>query len=217
MDDLLNRLMILIPVILSLAVHEWAHAQTAFWYGDETADKEGRRTLNPIAHIDPVGTLLLPLLGVPFGWARPVPVNTNGFLVRFNKIRAMQWVAAAGPISNIILAAIALGLMSVLARLSLAAGIYNFVATPLFMFAFINVNLAIFNLLPIPPLDGSKIFGGLLPISLVDRMRAIPGINFLPLVLLLLLLQTEGRAIIDVPIRYVMSLLVNALHVPISY
>src|SRR5262245_7955094 len=83
---LLERVMLLVPLILSLSVHEWAHAYSAHRLGDDTARQEGRLTLNPVAHIDPIGTLLLPLLGIPFGWARPVPVNP----IRFRRDVSMR-------------------------------------------------------------------------------------------------------------------------------
>jgi Zn-dependent protease len=199
--------MMLIPVILSLTVHEWAHAQVGFWFGDETAEKEGRRTLNPLSHIDPFGTLLLPLLGIPFGWARPVPVDPNGFKVRYNRRLALVWVAAAGPISNLLLALASFGLLSILVNADSLRNLLALMAEPLYLFALINVSLAIFNLIPVPPLDGSKVAAGLLPRSLIYRLENIPGVNFFPLILLLLLLQGEGRAIIDIPIKFIMSLL----------
>src|SRR5215831_21359818 len=107
--------MILIPLLLSLTVHEWAHAWSAYRLGDDTASMQGRLTLNPIAHIDPIGTLILPLLGVPFGWAKPVPVNPTRFRRGVNMSRGMMITAAAGPLSNValaVLSAIALGLIA---------------------------------------------------------------------------------------------------------
>src|SRR5271157_1843260 len=103
-QTILARLTFLVPLILSLSVHEWAHAWAAWRLGDDTARLLGRMTLNPLAHIDPLGTVLLPLLGVPFGWAKPVPVNP----LRFRGVSmsiGMLLTAAAGPISNIVLAA----------------------------------------------------------------------------------------------------------------
>src|SRR5574340_1315088 len=95
--DLQRGLMMLIPLVLSLSVHEFAHAWSAWKLGDDTADRMGRLTLNPIAHVDPIGTLLLPLLGVPFGWARPVPVNPARFRRNVNMNTGMAMTAAAGP------------------------------------------------------------------------------------------------------------------------
>src|SRR5688572_26569558 len=96
--------MMLIPLVLSLTVHEWAHAMSAYRLGDDTAAREGRLTLNPIVHIDPLGTLLLPLMGVPFGWAKPVPVVPTRFRRDVNMSTGMMITAAAGPFSNLVLA-----------------------------------------------------------------------------------------------------------------
>src|SRR5580698_8792478 len=114
--SLLQGIKYLIPLILSLTVHEWAHAYSAFRLGDDTAARQGRLTLNPIPHIDPFGTILCPLLGIPFGWAKPVPVNP----VRFNReisMRAgMMITAAAGPLSNLVLAVLCSALAGLLGR-----------------------------------------------------------------------------------------------------
>src|SRR5580700_1620810 len=102
--DLLERILGLIPLILSLTVHEWAHAYSAFRLGDDTAARMGRMTFNPIPHIDPFGTILCPLLGIPFGWAKPVPVNPTRFRRDVSMRTGMMITAAAGPISNLLLA-----------------------------------------------------------------------------------------------------------------
>ena len=104
-NAMLERLIWFIPVLLSLTVHEWAHAWTAWKLGDDTAKHLGRLTLNPIAHMDPVGTFLLPLMGVPFGWAKPVPVNPLRFDQSVSIRGEMMLVAIAGPISNVCIAA----------------------------------------------------------------------------------------------------------------
>jgi Zn-dependent protease len=162
MDDfLLQRLLILVPLWLCLTVHEWAHAWSAFQLGDDTAMRLGRLTLNPLAHVDPVGTFLLPLLGVPFGWARPVPVNPTRFRPQVRMDMGMLLTAAAGPISNVVLAAATLFLINVLHALDVTVA-------PLFhaLLAFtvqLNVILAVFNLLPVWPLDGSRIADALMP------------------------------------------------------
>ncbi len=137
---------------MSLTVHEFAHAWTANYYGDPTARLQGRLTLNPIKHLDPIGTLLM--LFTYFGFARPVPVNFN---------RVGRWgmlaVAAAGPISNLLVA-----LLSVL-LLRLFGNTPEVTSGILILFS-INVVLAVFNLIPIPLLDGSRIFAALFPNTL---------------------------------------------------
>lgn len=174
-SDLLNRVMMLVPLVLSLTVHEWAHAWSAFKLGDDTAARMGRLTLNPIAHIDPIGTLLLPLLGIPFGWAKPVPVNPVRFTRRISMRAGMMITAAAGPISNVILAILSTVIAGLLWRfrptlmlgsLDEATGAMSDsgLATFLQMTIAMNVALALFNLLPFPPLDGSRVVDGLMPL-----------------------------------------------------
>ena len=161
-DSLISRIASFIPVVLALTVHEWAHARVALQLGDDTALQEGRLTLNPLAHLDPVGTILLPLLGVPFGWAKPVPVDPSRFRPDVTMGTGLLLTAAAGPVSNLILA-----MLSALA-LRLADGLFASALHPaveflLIRFTVINLAMALFNLLPIPPLDGSRIVDGLIP------------------------------------------------------
>lgn len=152
-----------LPVLFAITVHEAAHAFAAKRYGDNTAFMMGRMTLNPIKHIDLIGTILVPLMAVAlggfiFGWAKPVPVD-------FGRLRRpkqdMLWVAAAGPISNFVMAAIWLIL------LKLALSMDNSYAEPMALMSnagvLINLSLMVLNLLPIPPLDGGRIVVSLLP------------------------------------------------------
>jgi Zn-dependent protease len=161
---LLSRLTLLIPLLLALAVHEWAHAWSAWQLGDDTASRQGRLTLNPIAHVDPLGTFLLPLLGIPFGWAKPVPVNPIRFHRGVRLGTGLALTAAAGPLANLVLgaaAALLLGLLARFAPQATAAG--GALPELIHTLVFLNVILALFNLLPIPPLDGSRILDGCLP------------------------------------------------------
>ncbi len=143
---------IAVALILSLTVHEFAHAYVADRLGDPTPRRAGRVTLNPLAHLDPFGALLLLVAG--FGFAKPVPVNGNN-LGRWG----MLWVAAAGPISNILIAVVATLLLKVLPRNDLSDLI-------LFYILGINIVLAVFNLIPIPLLDGSRIVAAIFPRTL---------------------------------------------------
>ena len=143
---------IALALVLSLAVHEFAHAYTADRLGDPTPRRAGRVTLNPLAHLDPFGTILLLYAG--FGYAKPVPVNGNN-LGRWG----MLWVAAAGPISNLLIAVLAALLLKFLPLTSLTYLVLNTVLG-------INVVLAVFNLLPIPLLDGSRIIAAIFPRTL---------------------------------------------------
>jgi len=149
---------ILIPVIIfALSFHEFSHGWMANRYGDPTAKLAGRLTLNPMAHLDIFGSLALYLMG--FGWAKPVPVNPQYIA---NPKRDMMWIALAGPVSNLIVALISGILLSVLLRLGLI-GSQSPLIMVLIMSLQINLVLAIFNFIPIPPLDGSRILEGLIP------------------------------------------------------
>ena len=157
---LLDRLPTLVALLLSLSVHEYAHARAARAMGDDTARAQGRETLDPTAHIDPLG-LMLPLVGVPFGWAKPVPVNVLRLRADWSGRGAMMVVAAAGPASNAFLAVWTWAL-------SVAIDLEgrHWLSASLLDVASMNLALAVFNLLPIPPLDGSRVVDALIPASL---------------------------------------------------
>lgn len=163
---LLSRIMILVPLVLSLTVHEWAHAWSAKRLGDDTAERMGRLTLNPIPHIDLFGTILLPLLNIPFGWAKPVPVNPSRFRPSVNMRTGMMLTAAAGPISNLVLALLCAVLFGLWIRFHGMTDERHPLEVLLLSGLSVNVGLAIFNLLPIPPLDGSRIADRFVPAPL---------------------------------------------------
>jgi Zn-dependent protease len=165
-NTLLQRLLYVVPLILSLSVHEWAHAWSAFKLGDDTAARQGRLTLNPLVHIDPIGTLLLPLLGVPFGWAKPVPVNPTRFTRKVTMRTGMMITAAAGPISNLVIALVCAVTLGLMLRFGVSYSSNNHArGLPhlLLVAVEMNVLLALFNMLPVPPLDGSRVAEGLVP------------------------------------------------------
>lgn len=170
---LADRLVWLAALWLSLAVHEWAHAWSAWRLGDDTAARMGRMTLDPLAHLDPVGTLLLPLLGVPFGWAKPVPINPARFHRGVTLRGGIALTAAAGPAANL-----ALTLAAVALLIALAAAAPAWVApgtaprTLLETIAALNLSLAIVNAVPVPPLDGSRVLEAWLPARLEPAWRA---------------------------------------------
>ena len=164
---LLERLVILIPLILSLSVHEWAHAYSAYRLGDDTAARLGRMTLSPLSHIDLFGTILLPLMGVPFGWAKPVPVNPARFTRRIHMRTGMMLTASAGPLANLVLAVLCIVLIGLLLRVAGDFYLSNPAVGTLLKTGFqLNIGLAVFNMLPIPPLDGSRIADWLMPLRL---------------------------------------------------
>jgi len=150
----LEQIIILIPVLLfSLCFHEFSHAYAAFKLGDNTSERLGRLNLSPLSHLDPWGTLMLLFVG--FGWAKPVPVNPFNLK---NPKKDMMIIAAAGPFSNLLLAFIASMILRFV-NLDFIQSNNNV----FFIFIFINITLAIFNLIPIRPLDGSQILSGFLP------------------------------------------------------
>ncbi|MGI6393442.1 MAG: site-2 protease family protein [bacterium] len=153
-----------IPVIFSIIFHEVAHGWMAYKLGDSTAKEHGRLTLNPVAHIDPMGTILLPIItyfafGFFFGSAKPVPFNPYRFYNHINMRKGTMWVAAAGPLSNLILAIISAFGYVITARFFPN----EYILTFFYIALFFNVLLGFFNMVPIPPLDGSKVFMGFLP------------------------------------------------------
>lgn len=147
-------------LISSLSMHEFAHAWAAYRLGDDTARYSGRLTLNPLAHLDPIGTLMMLFLG--FGWAKPVPVNTLRFK---NQRRGLALTAVAGPAANLLIAFVFMFIIQILD----AVGLFGRGTTGEYFFMFFywivmrNIMLAVFNLLPVPPLDGSRIMAAVLP------------------------------------------------------
>jgi len=167
---------------LAVVIHEFAHGWMAYKLGDPTAKHSGRLTLNPIAHIDPIGTVILPLFlimtGSPilFGWAKPVPIN---FRALHNPKKDMIWVGLAGPGANIILAII----ISLIIKLKVAFIPFQILE----YFMALNLVLAIFNLIPIPPLDGSRVVMGLLPTKLAYQYIQLERFGFIIIVIMLYL------------------------------
>jgi Zn-dependent protease len=201
--------MFIIPLLLSLSVHEWAHAYSAYRLGDDTASQLGRLTLNPIAHIDPIGTLLLPLLGVPFGWAKPVPVNPARFRRDVSMRTGMMWTAAAGPLSNIVLALICMVVFALAVRADPQLVTGENVLTSLLMVGMsLNLILAIFNMLPFPPLDGSRVVDGLISHRLRPAWENFARFGPLMLLAVIIAPQFLGFSIIQWPYSLAMRLLI---------
>ena len=181
-----------LPVIFAITLHEAAHGYVARHFGDMTAYLEGRVSLNPLRHIDPFGTVALPLIllaltklfggGIIFGWAKPVPVNFAN--LRHPK-RDMLWVAAAGPLSNLVMAFI----WALVLKLGLSMP-GSYFALPLALMGaagvFFNIIIMVLNLVPLPPLDGGRILVSLLPHRLAWRVARIEPYGFLILIVLLL-------------------------------
>ena len=186
-----------IALIIAVTIHEFAHAFVADKLGDPTASLAGRVSLNPLKHLDPVGTLML--LIFRFGWGKPVPFDP--FNLRHPK-RDSALIALAGPTSNLILATI----LSVIMKLALIPTL-SLLFFPLII---MNINLAIFNLIPIPPLDGSKILYGILPISWAEEFNDFMK-SYGTLLLILLILPIGGRSLAINLILPVISFITNLL------
>lgn len=194
---LMTLLSFLFVIFVTMPVHEWAHGFAAHLMGDDTAKYNGRLTLNPMAHIDPIGSTLVLLFG--FGWAKPVPINIGNFK---NKKVGMAVTAFAGPLANIIMAFILsficalinfLFYLGVLSDQVLAQMLVTFFATA----AMVNVSLGVFNLIPITPLDGSRILAGLLPDKLYYKYLSLDRYAYI-FIVAILVLSSQFDVISDV-------------------
>ena len=185
-DSILQFIILAPPLLLALTFHEFAHGYVAFRLGDPTAQREGRLTLNPLKHLDPLGTIAFFIFHL--GWAKPVPVNPAYFK---NPQKDMLWVALAGPVTNLALAVISALMVKAVVLLAqtipysaLGEAILVPLNSTLIASVWINLVLGIFNFLPIPPLDGSRILAGVLPPDLARFYASIERYGFILLIIL---------------------------------
>jgi len=189
--DVLIRLVIwAVPVLFSIVIHEVAHGWVAYRLGDETAKRMGRLTLNPLPHIDLVGTIILPFImivmgGPVFGWAKPVPFNPLNFRRNVNMRNGVMWVALAGACSNLILAFVFSFILVIIQKyLTGFPGLVYFLLSQLVQaLIFINLVLATLNLIPIPPLDGSKILMRILPLRYESYFHQLERYGFIIIII----------------------------------
>lgn len=202
MNSMVQQVVLLVvPVLFSITVHEVCHGYAAFLLGDPTAKNAGRLTLNPIKHIDVVGLLVLFITRM-IGWAKPVPVDPRYFR---NPRKDMMWVSLAGPASNLVLAVLFALVLKVFGGVLSASYLYP-LAYMVQITVMINVGLAIFNLIPIPPLDGSHILEGLLPYDMAAAYsRLIAPYGF---IILLVLIFTR---VVDYLVFPIIRAIVNIL------
>jgi len=195
----------IIILFLAIPIHEWAHAWSAYQLGDDSASLQGRMTLNPLAHLDPIGSLLLLFSG--FGWGKPVPVNP--YRMRTNPRVGMAISAAAGPFSNFILAML-LAIPFRLGWVDWYTGGFS-IGGLLLVAIQINLGLMLFNLIPVHPLDGEKILMGLLPPRWGDSLLRLRPFGTLILAVLLFILPRLGVDLIGIIIAPVYGLLLSLL------
>ncbi|MDD5284318.1 MAG: site-2 protease family protein [Desulfuromonadaceae bacterium] len=187
MEDFFLKLSVmLVPGMLAIVCHEVSHGYIAWHYGDPTAKMMGRLTLNPLKHIDIFGTLMIFIIGI--GWAKPVPVVSENLR---NPKRDMIWVAAAGPVTNILLAVISALLLRGLVSIGNPAGFgssLSMLLEPLVMMlafsVYVNLLLAIFNMIPMPPLDGGRVLIGLLPYRQASVLARIEPYGMIIIIIL---------------------------------
>lgn len=212
-SEIIQRLSVqLVPFIMAVVFHEYAHGLIAYQWGDKTAQERGRLTLNPVPHLDPIGTVLFPLInlvtGIPllFGWARPVPIDPR----RFRRPRlGLFWVSLAGPGMNFLLATLSAALLCALIRW-VPPSFYLFEPFERMAGASIGINFAlgIFNLIPLPPLDGSKVIESFLSSSAARRYESLARFS---LIILLVLLWTRALEVLTYPIEFCSNVTIYAM------
>lgn len=219
--DLMSIIYVIPVILISLSFHEAAHAFVSYKLGDPTAKNMGRLTINPLKHLDPLGTLMMIIsarTGIGFGWAKPVPINPNYYK---NRKQGTMLTGLAGPVSNLLLAFLsAFPLLFIninynidtLGQYDKITIIYNFIG----MFFVSNISLAIFNLLPIPPLDGSKILTGILPSRLYFKLMQYENYVGLVFIAIVLFFSKQFSDVLGFIITPVQRAIINLVYQIIS-
>lgn len=207
--DITYIVIVIATILLSMTLHEAMHAFMGYWLGDDTAKREGRLTLNPIKHIDPFLTLLLPimlaLIGAPiFGGAKPVPFNPD-------RVRYEEWgaalVAIAGPLTNLLIAFVAYGIAVLIGQpVDLFSGPQDLTGLIIQTIVFVNLGFFVFNILPIPPLDGSRVLYALAPEFIRRIMEVIERFGIIFIFALVLLASSAIGAVMIAMIRFCLDI-----------
>ena len=188
LENLTDYIYIVVAALFAIILHEIAHGLVSTWLGDPTPKRQGRLSLNPLKHLDPIGTLCLIFFHV--GWAKPVLVNPDYYK---NKKRGMALVALAGPLMNFLLAIFSIIIMAIFVKVNAYSNVLIIIYNFLLYFSVINLGLGLFNLIPIPPLDGSRILGAFLKNDTYEQYMKYERYGFIIIAILLALSSLRGN------------------------
>lgn len=188
LENLTDYIYIVVAALFAIILHEIAHGLVSTWLGDPTPKRQGRLSLNPLKHLDPIGTLCLIFFHV--GWAKPVVVNPDYYK---NKKRGMALVALVGPLMNFLLAIFSIIIMAIFVKVNAYSNVLIIIYNFLLYFSVINLGLGLFNLIPIPPLDGSRILGAFLKDDTYEQYMKYERYGFIIIAILLALSSLRGN------------------------
>lgn len=188
LENLTDYIYIVVAALFAIILHEIAHGLVSTWLGDPTPKRQGRLSLNPLKHLDPIGTLCLIFFHV--GWAKPVVVNPDYYK---NKKRGMALVALAGPLMNFLLAIFSIIIMAIFVKVNTYSNVLIIIYNFLLYFSVINLGLGLFNLIPIPPLDGSRILGAFLKDDTYEQYMKYERYGFIIIAIILALSSLRGN------------------------
>lgn len=188
LENLTDYIYIVVAALFAIILHEIAHGLVSTWLGDPSPKRQGRLSLNPLKHLDPIGTLCLIFFHV--GWAKPVVVNPDYYK---NKKRGMALVALAGPLMNFLLAIFSIIIMAIFVKVNAYSNVLIIIYNFLLYFSVINLGLGLFNLIPIPPLDGSRILGAFLKDDTYEQYMKYERYGFIIIAILLALSSLRGN------------------------